>query len=153
MTTTETMNRSFSRAPVLLVVLVLLLGSMGPAGRSGLGSLFTSYGAATNRLSAADSSVGLSAGNADSHYVRATILEASDLPAAVQEHYEAVKARPDDYALWLSLARALELNGDSESAIAAARQAIPLAPAYAQPHYQLGNLLLRAGRTAEAFAE
>ena len=147
------MNRSFSRAPVLLVVLVLLLGSMWRAGRSGLGSLFTSYGAATNRLSAADSSVGLSAGNADSHYVRATILEASDLPAAVQEHYEAVKARPDDYALWLSLARALELNGDSESAIAAARQAIPLAPAYAQPHYQLGNLLLRAGRTAEAFAE
>jgi hypothetical protein len=147
------MNRTLSRAPILFVVLVLLLGSMWRAGRTGLGSLFASYAAATNRLSAADSSVGLSADNADSHYVRATILEASDLPAAVQEHYDAVRARPDDYALWLSLARALELNGDIESGIAAARQAIPLAPSYAQPHYQLGNLLLRAGRTTEAFPE
>jgi hypothetical protein len=151
--TTEKMSRRSSRAPILLVVLVLLLGSMWRAGVTGLGSWFAIYGAATNRLSAADSSVRFSSGNADSHYVRATILEASDLPAAVREHYEAVRARPDDYALWLSRARALELNGDLESAIEAARQAIPLAPSYAQPHYQLGNFLLRAGRTTEALAE
>ncbi|HXT63741.1 MAG TPA: hypothetical protein VN696_11960, partial [Pyrinomonadaceae bacterium] len=70
-----------------------------------------------------------------------------------REHYEAVRERPDDYALWLSYARALELAGDADTAIAAARRAIPLAPAYAQPHYQLGNLLLRSGQTTEAFSE
>jgi hypothetical protein len=35
----------------------------------------------------------------------------------------------------------------------AARQAIPLAPDYAEPHYQLGNILVRAGQTEEGFKE
>jgi hypothetical protein len=131
----------------------VLLALIWRAGRTGVGAFFTAYAATTSRLGAADSAVRLSPRAADAHYVRAVILEASDLPAAVQEHAEAVRARPDDHALWLSLARALELNGDVEKAIAAARQATTLAPAYSQPHYQLGNLLLRAGRTSEAFAE
>src|SRR5207249_1656978 len=37
--------------------------------------------------------------------------------------------------------------------IAAARQATELAPYYAQPHWQLGNLLVRAGRAEEGFRE
>jgi tetratricopeptide (TPR) repeat protein len=85
--------------------------------------------------------------------VRAAILEVSDLRAAVSEYYEAVKIRPDDFALWLGLARARELAGDNEGAVAAAKQAILLAPFYAQPHYQVGNILLRAGRRDEGFRE
>jgi len=142
-----------SRPFVLALILIVLAALAWRTGRKGLGGFFTSYAATTNRLNIADSAVRLSSGSADAHYVRATILEASDLAAAVREHYEAVTARPNDYALWLSLARALELNGDPDAAIAAARQAIPLAPAYAQPHYQLGNLLVRSGQTKEAFAE
>jgi hypothetical protein len=38
-------------------------------------------------------------------------------------------------------------------AVAAARQATQLAPYYAQPHWQLGNLLVRAGRAEEGFGE
>jgi len=144
-------DRRFPR--LLLVALVLLLLALTwRAGRTGFGAFLTAYAARTSRLATVDSAVRTSP-NADAHYVRAVILEASDLPAAVGEHSEAVKARPDDYALWLSLARALELNGDVEKAIAAARQATILAPAYSQPHYQLGNLLLRSGRTSEAFSE
>lgn len=137
----------------LVVVLLLLLALIWRAGRTGVAAFLTVYAATTSSLSRADSAVRMSPSAADAHYVRAVILEASDLPAAVREHNEAVKARPDDHALWLSLARALELNGDVEKAIAAARQATTLAPAYSQPHYQLGNLLLRAGQTSEAFAE
>jgi hypothetical protein len=85
--------------------------------------------------------------------VRATILESTDLPGAIAEYQQAALARPDDYVLWLSLARASELNGDTTGAAAAARQAVPLAPDYAEPHYQLGNILLRAGRRDEAFKE
>src|SRR5205807_2254314 len=58
-----------------------------------------------------------------------------------------------DYVLWLCLARASELNGDGAAAAAAARKAVPLAPFYAQPHWQLGNILVRAGQRDEAFKE
>jgi hypothetical protein len=145
-------NPQFLRA-FLVVLLLLLFLLTWRAGRTGVGAFLTVYASITNRLGTADSAVRLSPSAADAHYVRAIILEASDLPAAVQEHEQAVRARPHDHALWLSLARALELNGDVEKAIAAARQATTLAPAYSQPHYQLGNLLLRAGKTSEAFAE
>src|SRR4030095_6054668 len=134
----------------LLVLLFVLLVS---AARSGLSSLMTSYAAITSQVSPASTAVLVDANNPDAHYVRGTILEATDLPAAVGEYFQAARARPDDYVLWLSLARARELNGETEGALAAARQAVPLAPDYAEPHYQLGNILLRAGQTEEAFKE
>ncbi len=135
---------------VLLIVFLLLTWS---AGRSGFASLLTAYAAKSNNIAAANAALRLNSSNPDSHYVRGTILEASDLPGAIAEYYQAAIARPDDYVLWLSLARACELNGESKRAVAAARQAVPLAPDYAQPHYQLGNILLRAGQKDEGFKE
>ncbi|HEY3039643.1 MAG TPA: hypothetical protein VGJ66_12970 [Pyrinomonadaceae bacterium] len=134
----------------LLVILVVLVWN---AARSGFASLLTTYAAQTSQIALADSAVRLGGSNPDAHYVRATILESSDLAGAVAEHYQAALDRPDDYVLWLSLARASELNGDTATAVAAARQAVPLAPDYAEPHYQLGNILLRAGQRDEAFRE
>jgi hypothetical protein len=43
--------------------------------------------------------------------------------------------------------------GDSAGGEKALRRAVELAPSYAMPHWFLGNLLLRAGRGEEAFAE
>lgn len=134
----------------LLVILLLLTWNVG---RSGLSSLLTTYAAQASMIAPANVAVSLSADNPDAHYVRATILESSDLPEAIAEYRQAALARPDDYVLWLSLARASELNGDTEGSLAAARQAVPLAPDYAEPHYQLGNILLRAGQRDEAFKE
>src|SRR6476620_3487927 len=133
-----------------LVMLTLLTWNVA---RSGYASFLTTYAAQTNQISIADSAVKLGPGNPDAHYVRATILEASDLSGAIAEHHQAALARPDDYVLWLSLARAHKLNGDTAAAVAAAREAAPLAPDYAEPHYQLGNILLRAGQTDEGFNE
>ena len=134
----------------LLLVLMLFTWNVS---RSGFGSLLTTYAAQTNQIYLADSAVRLGASNPDAHHVRATVLESIDLPGAIAEHRQAALIRPDDYVLWLSLARACELSGDTNAAIAAAKQAIPLAPDYAEPHYQLGNILLRAGQTDEAFKE
>jgi len=144
-----------TRSPILYAALALglLVLLTVNAASSGLSSLFTTYASQTNQLAAANSAVGFSSNNPDARYVRATILQASDLPAAIKDYYQAAMARPDDYVLWLSLARVYELNGDVPAAIAAAQQAIPLAPDYAEPHYQLGNILLRAGRQEEAFKE
>ena len=134
----------------LLVILVVLTWNVASIGYA---SLLTTHAAQTNQISLADEAVRFGVRNPDAHYVRATILEPSNLPSAIAEHYQAAWSRPDDYVLWLSLARALELNGDTSTAVAAARQAAPLAPEYAEPHYQLGNILLRAGQTDDAFKE
>ena len=142
-----------ARAAVTVGLLVILLLSTWNIGRSGLASLLTAYAAQSGQIASANTAVSLSAGSPDAHYVRAAILEATDLPGAISEYQRAALARPDDYALWLSLARASELNGDTAGAVAAARQAVPLAPDYAEPHYQLGNILLRAGQRDEAFKE
>jgi len=138
-------------AAVLLGVLLLLTWITG---RSGLASLLTADATRSSQLAPANTAVSLGSGDPEVHYVRATLLEPSgDLPGAIAEYRQAAFARPQDYVLWLSLARACELNGDTASAVAAARQAVPLAPHYAEPHYQLGNILLRAGQTEEAFRE
>src|SRR5882762_248148 len=137
-------------AVLLLIILLLLTWNVG---RSGLASLLTTYAAQSTQMVPANAAVSLSPGNPDAHYVRATILEPTDLPTAIAEYRQAAFARPEDYVLWLSLARASELNGDTAGAIAAARQAVPLAPDYAEPHYQLGNILLRAGQKDDAFKE
>jgi hypothetical protein len=135
------------------LAILALLGLTWFSARVGWGSVLASYAAKTNQLVAADMAVKRNPRSAEAHYARARILEAGDLSQAVAEHREAVRARPQDYVLWLGLARAAELNGDASTAIASAQRAILLAPSYSQPHYQLGNILLRAGRTSEGFKE
>ncbi|MCM3874771.1 MAG: tetratricopeptide repeat protein [Pyrinomonadaceae bacterium] len=124
------------------------------AGRAGLSSLLSSYGATTNQIAAADLAVELSQRDPHANYLRATILRANnDLAGAINEYNRAISLRPDDYGLWLSLARARALNDETDEALAASRQAVKLAPYYAHPRWQLGNLLLRAGEQDEAFKE
>ena len=137
-------------AAALLIVLLLLTWNTA---RSGIASLLTTSAANTSQIAAANAAVGFDTSNPDAHYIRATILSGSDLPASISEYEQAALARPDDYVLWLSLARARELNGDTAGAVSAARQAVPLAPYYGEPHYQLGNILLRAGQREAAFNE
>src|ERR1051326_995025 len=144
---------SYKQPAILVLVVLVLLTLIWNAGRAGLSNLLTTQAAMANELGAVDEAIRLSPGNADAHSVRGTILEATDPAAASTEHYRAALARPDDYVLWLNLARARELSGDSSAAIIADREAVALAPAYAMSHYQLGNVLLRAGELKEAFKE
>ncbi|HKR60925.1 MAG TPA: tetratricopeptide repeat protein [Pyrinomonadaceae bacterium] len=140
----------FAASAGLLGFLIVLTWSTG---RAGIASFLAAFAARSNQIAAANSAVGLGSSNPDTHYVRATLLEPSDLPSAITEYRRAVAARPQDYVLWLSLARACELNNETAAALEAAREAVPLAPDYAAPHYQLGNILLRAGQRDEAFRE
>ncbi|HEU0046173.1 MAG TPA: tetratricopeptide repeat protein, partial [Nitrososphaera sp.] len=72
---------------------------------------------------------------------------------AVAEYEKAVSLSPNDYRFWMDFGAALEQAGDSDKAERALRQAVKLAPSYSYPSWHLGNLLLRKGRYAEAFAE
>lgn len=94
-------------------------------------------------------------GNAVAHWrlgsLQETNFSATNLAAAVAEYRLAVEVGPYDFRYWLELGRALEAAGDSQSAEKALRRAVELAPAYSQPHWQYGNLLLREGRVDEGF--
>jgi hypothetical protein len=146
--------QSAARITASAGLLVLFIALMFMAGRAGCASLLTSYAARANVMAAADAAVTLSPDDPDAHLVRGELFETNNnLSSAIAEYQKAASLRPDDYVIWLSLARAHELNGQTSEAIVAARRAVPLAPFYAQPHWQLGNILLRAGKRDEAFKE
>lgn len=135
----------------MLVLLSLLAWN---SGRAGFASLLSNYAGKANQIAAADVAVKFGPTDAETHYARAVILmDNGDLPAAIEECEHAVRLRPSDFVLWLGLARARELNGDIEGAVAAAKHAIAMAPDYAQTHWQLGNILVRAEQHDEGFKE
>jgi tetratricopeptide (TPR) repeat protein len=61
--------------------------------------------------------------------------------------------RPHDYYLWLELGLTRDQLEDTAGALAAFNESVRLAPYYSQPRWQRGNLLFRAGRYDEAFAD
>jgi len=139
---------------MVLICGLMLLGLIWFASRDALASLHNSRAAKNASLLSIDKAISLTGSDADAHLLRGALLEANDdLASAIAEYEQATALRPEDYVLWLTLARGRELNGEQDKAIAAARMAMPLAPFYAQPHWQLGNLLVRAGQTAEGFKE
>lgn len=99
----------------------------------------------------------ISPGNPRTHYTLAFWRERTFLPEDFQkalEGYErAASLAPNDFRMWFDLAKARDRNGDSEGAEKAYRKTLELAPNYSRNHWALGNLLLREGKTDEAFAE
>ena len=91
------------------------------------------------------------------HYTLGVFARKSFAPEELREalsRYErAVALSPHDYRLWMELGRARGQAGDEEGGERALRHAVTLAPHYSMPRWYLGNLLLRAGREPEAFAE
>ena len=80
-------------------------------------------------------------------------LDPTRMPEAVRLYEEAVRRSPNDYRFWQDLGLVREQAGDGPGGEKAMRRAINLAPSYSRPRWYLGNLLLRAGRTEEAFTE
>jgi Tfp pilus assembly protein PilF len=108
----------------------------------------------TGQANAADEAVKLSPTDAETHCVRAVLLVQAESYAEAQLEVErAVQLRPRDYSTWLLLGITRDENHDQEGALRAFRQSTALAPAYAHPHWLLGNLLLRMGQIDQAFDE
>jgi tetratricopeptide (TPR) repeat protein len=99
----------------------------------------------------------LAPGDPQSYYALAMLDEKSflpeDLPKSLAEFEKAAALSPNDYRLWSALGRARERGGDAEGAELALRKASQLAPHYSQVQWTLGNVLLRRGKTGEAFTE
>lgn len=85
--------------------------------------------------------------------VSQTRLPFDQMSQAVAEYEKAVSLSPYDYRFWTALGTAYEQAGEATKSEAALRRAVELAPSYAQPHWYLGNLLLRNNKYDEGFAE
>jgi hypothetical protein len=110
-----------------------------------------------SRASMAAAATRLAPDDPQAHFTLARLGEMSflpeELPAAVARYERAAALSPNDYRLWVELGRARSAAGDTGGAERALRRATELAPNYPGPRWHLGNLLLRGGRTEEAFAE
>lgn len=142
--------RIFLALGALFVFIFAAVGS----GRAGVSRMFSEYSAAVKSGAAAKQALDLEPNDPEAHYNYAVQLaDVGQNAQATTEFERAAALRPADYFLWQELGRAREDSGDPSGAVSALRQAIALAPEYAQPHWQLGNVLLRSGETNSAFAE
>jgi Flp pilus assembly protein TadD len=122
--------------------------------RAGGSRLLSVYGSSTNQLESVDAAVRWSASDWSAHHARALVLlDQGQEKEALAEMQLAVELRRDDYYLWLELGHVRETTEDINGAGIAFREAVRLAPDYAQPHWQLGNFILRNGDPDAAFVE
>lgn len=141
----------------LVISLGMLLGCVCGfwlAARDGIARLLANYAVIANLPVAADEAIRFHAAEPEAHYARAILLKAGgQLPAAIRELEIAVSLRPQDSVLWQDLASTRDQADDVEGALRASREAVALAPSYAEPRWQLGNLLFRSGRRDEGLSE
>ena len=150
------------RNPLIKILLLLLLIFAGVwsyfAVSWYIGNTFAEYSdPSATTVDIARRAVGMAPNDPLTHWRMAQIAEKT-LPldqqvAAIAEYEKATSLSPNDYRFWMSLARAYEQVGEANKAEQALKRAVALAPAYAYPHWYLGNLYLRNARYDEAFAE
>ena len=142
------------RIVIAALATVLCSWAVWEAARTGIARTLAERAESTDEISAADRAVKLAPNDAEAHFARGEVLQSrEDYTEASVEFERAVQLRPRDYFLWLMLGVTRDENQDQEGALRALRQAVVLAPSYAPPRWQLGNLLLRMGQYDEAFAE
>ncbi|HEV2904668.1 MAG TPA: carbohydrate binding domain-containing protein [Pyrinomonadaceae bacterium] len=141
------------RLPILIVGLAACAWGVFSAAREGAAQLLAGRALLTEKASDADGAVAYGPEVPEARYARAILLELSKNSESVNELERAAALRPQDYALWLELGNARDRIGDTAGAIAAFIESTKVAPFYAQPRWQLGNALFRAGRNADAVKE
>jgi tetratricopeptide (TPR) repeat protein len=150
------------RNPALKILLLLLLLVAGAWSyyvvRWYIGNTVAEYfNPAEGNLDLARRAVSLAPNDPMTHWRIAQVsqrtLPLDQQEQAIVEYEKAVSLSPYDYRFWMTLGTAYEQAGDPAKGEQALKRAVALAPAYAYPHWYLGNLLLRNARYDEAFAE
>jgi len=148
------MFRRLLRLTIAVVGILACLAGIRAAGRAGFARLLAYHGRASSLIPPANAAVQLSPTDSEAHFARAIALrDAGILPDAVHEMELVVSLRPHDYFMWYELSQLRDEVDDAPGALSAATESVRLAPFYGRPRWLLGNLLFRAGRYDEAFAE
>ena len=147
-------NSRSIRVAVAILAVASCLYLVQASARFGFSRLLSRYALISNSTAAADAAVALSPSDPEAHRTRATVFTRLKNPAEAATSLEAAtRLRPRQDNLWLELGNAREELGDTAGALVALDQAVRWAPYYGHTHWQRGNLLLRMGRSDEAFAE
>ncbi len=142
------------RPAVAVMGLIVCVIGIWTTGLAGLSRLSSHRAEKTEVLADANQAISLTPADPVAHYVRATLLLSKEqFPEAINGFKRTLALRPSDHVLWLNLGFSYDQNGDHQNALAAFSEAVRLAPYYAAPRWQLGNLLLRRGQNDQAFAE
>lgn len=157
----EVVHISLRKVPVRILLILLLLGAgywSYVVVRWYIGNTLAEYFSPTeSSMQVAHMAASMAPDDPLTHWRIAQVsqktLPLDQLGPAIAEYEKAVSLSPYDYRFWMSLGTAHEQSGDPVKAELALKQAVALAPAYAYPHWYLGNLYLRSGRYNEAFAE
>lgn len=78
-------------------------------------------------------------------------FEPGDQERSLVEYERATELSPNNYLMWLALAKARSRSGETEGALAAFSRAFELAPNYANVSWAYGNFLVRQNRLDEGF--
>jgi O-antigen ligase len=147
-------RRRAARTVVVCAFLVVCGALMWATARTGLSRWYSLSRAREYSLRSAERAVGLSPHDPTARFFRAQLLFAHGRnEEALEEFSRAAALRPRDYHVWINLGFARERDGDFTGALAAFREAVRLAPFYAEPRWVLGGGLLRQGERAAAFEE
>jgi len=147
-------NRDGRRFVVAFITLLTCLLAVWTAARTGISRLLSAQAMQNSLRASASEAIRLSPTDPQGHYALALVLSrVGQLDDATREFESAVTLRPSDHVLWLDLGSARQSSSDEEGALVAFKEAARLAPAYARPHWEMGQLLIRAGRPDQAFEE
>lgn len=136
------------------VLTISLLALSWNEARQSLAAFLTAYASSANQIEPVTSAVRLNGKDPEAYYLRASLLaQRNDTRLAQADYLRAVSLRPEDYVVWLGLTRVLEITNDRSGALVAAKQAVDLAPYYSEPHWVLGQLLVRSNEFDQGFQE
>jgi tetratricopeptide (TPR) repeat protein len=146
--------RHVLRFALALAALLCVYRLVMDSAKFGIARLLTTLTIVQMRTEPVDTAIKLTPADPETHYTRAlTLVNINRLDDAVSEFQIATRLRPHHYYEWLDLGVTLDRVGDRSGAAAALTKSIRLAPFFAQPHWQMGNLLFRQGQYNEAFNE
>jgi len=147
-------SRRIVRSLLAVVAIVLCLWAIKSTAASGVNRILIRYALIARDLDAARDASRIAPNDAQAHNAAATLANLAGSKAEVLASLEnGVALRPADYTLWLALGLERDEIRDQTGALKALDESVRLAPFYAAPRWQRGNVLLRAGRVDEAFVD
>ncbi len=154
MTLPAVLKKKHVKTILAILGIAACLWGISVSWRAGFSRLLAVYARQTLSIDEANRAVELSPHDPEAYDARAHVLfNLGRIDESIADLERAVVLRPRSYFFWLELGRARDMNDDEAGALVALTEAVRLAPYYAEPRWQMGNVLYRTGRVEDGFSE